>query len=74
MYIYTHIADAMNTTSAKPRNSADLNRERMVELTHNIGLEAKRLAISRGQLSKQKVGYIYAYTYIYYMCTIYINV
>ena len=48
-------ADAMSTTSARPRSNAELNKERMVELTHQIGLEAKRLAVSRGQLSKLKV-------------------
>jgi hypothetical protein len=48
-------ADAMSTSSARPRSNADLNKERMVELTHQIGLEAKRLAVSRGQLSKLKV-------------------
>ena len=48
-------ADAMSTSSARPRSSAELNKERMVELTHQIGLEAKRLAVSRGQLSKLKV-------------------
>jgi hypothetical protein len=48
-------ADAMSTSSARPRSNAELNKERMVELTHQIGLEAKRLAVSRGQLSKLKV-------------------
>jgi hypothetical protein len=47
-------ADAMSTTSARPRSSADLNKERMVELTHQIGLEAKRLAATRGQLQRLK--------------------
>ena len=42
-------------SSTRPRSSAELNKERMVELTHQIGLEAKRLAVSRGQLSKLKV-------------------
>ena len=48
-------ADAMSASSTRPRSSAELNKERMVELTHQIGLEAKRLAVSRGQLSKLKV-------------------
>lgn len=48
-------ADAMSASSARPRSSAELNKERMVELTHQIGLEAKRLAVSRGQLSKLRV-------------------
>lgn len=48
-------ADAMSASNSRPRSNAELNKERMVELTHQIGLEAKRLAVSRGQLSKLKV-------------------
>ena len=52
-------ADAMSASSTRPRSNADLNKERMIELTHQIGLEAKRLAVSRGQLSKLKVIHFY---------------
>ena len=41
-------ADAMSASSTRPRSSAELNKERMVELTHQIGLEATRLASVTG--------------------------
>ena len=47
-------AEAMNANNARPRTLVDLNKERLVELTHQIGLEVKRLANTRVQLSKVK--------------------
>ena len=47
-------ADAMNTGSSRPRTSADMNKERLVELTNQIALEGKRLGRLRTQLNKVK--------------------
>ena len=48
-------ADAMNTGSSRPRTSADMNKERLAELTSQIASEGKRLGQLRTQLNKVKV-------------------
>jgi hypothetical protein len=47
-------ADAMSSANVRPRSSADVNKERMLDLTHQIAVEAKRLANTRAQLAKLK--------------------